>query len=94
MIEEKPALNKLKFKLKLQTIPNKSKYLTKQDQGITPLTTTNEVPCSAMLETLESFKEKYKILEQVGQGANGVVYRCEHIKSKRIYAVKRSRCDI
>lgn len=30
----------------------------------------------------------------VGRGANGIVYRCRHIKTKKIYAVKKNRCDI
>ncbi len=49
---------------------------------------------SAAYETLEAFHEKYLLLELIGQGANGVVYKCLHRKTNKIYAAKKGRCEI
>jgi serine/threonine protein kinase len=36
-----------------------------------------------------SFDEKYVLLEKMGEGANGCVYRCQHKGNSNIYAVKK-----
>lgn len=37
---------------------------------------------------LNTFNEKYVLLEMIGEGANARVHRCEYRESKKVYAVK------
>lgn len=36
----------------------------------------------------ETFQDKYELLEKLGEGSSGVVYRCRRIKTDEIFAVK------
>lgn len=38
---------------------------------------------------LNAFSRKYRLLEKLGEGANACVYRCQHLKTGRIYAAKK-----
>lgn len=37
---------------------------------------------------MNTFNEKYILLEMIGEGANARVHRCEYKESKKVYAVK------
>ena len=37
---------------------------------------------------LNPFDENYTLLDKIGEGANAMVYTCEHNKTGKIYAVK------
>lgn len=87
------AVGGIKSKLKLKTIPTKSRFL-ENPQSQTNIQSTKNINDYSSSENEEAFYEKYEILEQIGQGANGVVFTCRHKKSDKIFAVKRSKCDI
>ena len=40
-----------------------------------------------------SFEEKYELLEKIGEGANGCVFKCQHKINRKIYAAKRFRVE-
>ena len=42
---------------------------------------------------VNSFDEKYCLLEKVGEGGNATVSTCEYKQSGKIYAVKKVRMD-
>ena len=83
-----------KPKLVLKNIVTKSRFLLDPGAGTTPLTSSTTLPVNQADETLEAFLEKYELLEKIGQGANGVVYKCRHKKLDKIFAVKKMRTEI
>lgn len=48
-----------KPKLKLNSIPTKSRFLLDKETGSTPLTASKEIHNHETCETLEAFNEKY-----------------------------------
>lgn len=40
-----------------------------------------------------SFKEKYDLLEKLGEGGNACVYKCQYKKTGKLYAVKKFRLE-
>ena len=42
---------------------------------------------------INSFEEKYRLLDKIGEGGNATVFTCEYKHSNKIYAVKRVRMD-
>ena len=45
------------------------------------------------IHRMNTFKEKYEMLEKIGQGSNGVVRKCRHKKRDIVYAVKCMQMD-
>jgi serine/threonine protein kinase len=40
---------------------------------------------------MENFYSKYKILTKIGEGIHSSVYKCLHIKTEKLFAVKISK---
>ena len=55
---------------------------------------SNDSLADKLSEDPESFEDKYKLVKKLGEGSNGVVHKCIHLSSGKVYAVKISRCDI
>ena len=41
----------------------------------------------------DSFLEKYILLEKMGEGGNGCVFKCQHKVNKKFYAAKKFRFE-
>ena len=41
----------------------------------------------------QMFASKYTKLEKIGEGSNGTVYKCLHLKKQKMYAVKIMHLD-
>jgi cyclin-dependent kinase-like len=42
---------------------------------------------------LNSFLEKYDLLQKIGEGANACVYKCKHKESGRLFATKKFKFE-
>ena len=54
------------------------------------MTASTERSCKnhEVLKVIEVFKQKYELLEKVGEGSDGVVYKCVKKRTGQAYAVK------
>lgn len=82
--------NEIKLKLNIQPCIQ-TNYL--QEPGQKNTKTRARRKSSTIIETEEIFKMKYEILEKLGEGSSATVYKCRHMVSNQIYALKVAHCE-
>jgi hypothetical protein len=72
---------------------DKQNLLEKLNSTEDTISNASDNPEGTSVGVINSFLEKYELLEKLGEGANACVYKCLHKQSGKIYAAKKLKIE-
>ena len=98
-------IKQLKMQLKPRITVIKKKSLAEQTETVSSTISQSSDPSCCKLQRIPSrlpdtieptdiFHSKYEILNKIGEGANGIVFKCIHKRTEKHYAVKKLSFEI
>lgn len=90
LLSKKTIELEIKFNGKTEAPQN---LLEKLDSTEDTISNQSDNPEGASPGVINSFLEKYELMEKLGEGANACVYKCQHKKTGKIYAAKKLKIE-